>query len=298
MSKRRQEELNESDSDIDVSSTDEEVENGEEQDGENQTVDVDFDFFDLNPAIDFHATKNFLRQLFGDDSVSFSLSDFADMILKDGHIGTTIKTGGKESDPFSILSVINLSENLESPSVKKLISYILEKTSKKAQFNVLLRQLLSPKSKFKTAWVISERLINMPVETAPPMYKMLIEEMEKAENGHENYDFDYYIIISRVYKLVNSEIDKELGEDEGRSKRSKKINIDAPQYDYFHYEDEVLESNAMHYGYFDFTNKNLETDARRVFNDYGIDPQLSVLLLDKKSLANASAEMAEKFPPY
>ncbi|GME76438.1 unnamed protein product [[Candida] boidinii] len=138
----------------------------------------------------------------------------------------------------------------------------------------------------------------MPVETAPPMYKMLIEEMEKAENGHENYDFDYYIIISRVYKLVNSEIDKELGEDEGRSKRSKKINIDAPQYDYFHYEDEVLESNAMHYGYFDFTNKNLETDARRVFNDYGIDPQLSVLLLDKKSLANASAEMAEKFPPY
>ncbi|GME83165.1 unnamed protein product [[Candida] boidinii] len=215
MSKRRQEELNESDFDIDVSSTDEEVENGEEQVEENETVDVDFDFFDLNPDIDFHATKNFLRQLFGDDSVTFSLSDFADMVLKDGHIGTTIKTDGKESDPFSILSVINLSENLESPSVKKLISYIFEKTSKKAQFNVLLRQLLSPKSKFKTAWVISERLINMPVETVPPMYKMLIEEMEKAENGHENYDFDYYIIISRVYKLVNSEIDKELGEDEG-----------------------------------------------------------------------------------
>ncbi|GMF92504.1 unnamed protein product [[Candida] boidinii] len=92
MSKRRQEELNESDSDIDVSSTDEEVENGEEQVEENETVDVDFDFFDLNPDVDFHATKNFLRQLFGDDSVTFSLSDFADMVLKDGHIGTTIKT--------------------------------------------------------------------------------------------------------------------------------------------------------------------------------------------------------------
>ncbi|KAG7693072.1 hypothetical protein KL951_004611 [Ogataea haglerorum] len=296
MSKRSQKELENDDlSDIDVSSTDEEVE--EEEEGAEEMINVDFDFFDLNPKVDFHATKNFLRQLFGEDSVFFSLSEIADMVLTEGHAGSTIKTDGKESDPFSVLSVINLTDNLEAASIKALVKYLLEKTNKKPQFNIVLRQLLSGSSKSRVGLVVSERLINMPVETVPPMYKMLIEEIEKAENAATEYNFDFYLVPSRVYKLVTSTVDQEM-EDAPSSKKSKKAEVPAETLDYFHYEDEVLEKHAQHHGYFDYTNKTIEADSRRVFNDFGVDPKLSLMLLDKKGFEKAVFEMQERFPPY
>ncbi|ODV87761.1 hypothetical protein CANARDRAFT_25978 [[Candida] arabinofermentans NRRL YB-2248] len=302
MSKRtkKQVEEEEVDSDIDVSSTDDEELQEEDQEEEQETVDVDFDFFNLDPEVDFHATKNFLRQLFGEDSSFLQLSDLSDFILKENHVGTTIKTDGNSSDPFSLLSVINITKNTSNKAVKSLVDYLIEKSSSKTQLNVLLRQVLASNSKFRTGLIISERLINMPVETVPPMYRMLLEEMENSENADEEYNFDYFLIPSRVYKIVTSTIDQEMeDEDEKRSKkRSKKSGNQADEYDYFHYEDEVLESNSLHYGYFDFTNKSGEADARRVFNDYGFEPMLNLMLITKKALVKAANEMAEKFPPY
>ncbi|GME82898.1 unnamed protein product [Ambrosiozyma monospora] len=296
MVKRTKQQVEEEDSDIDVSSTDDE----ELVEEEEEMINVDFDFFDLNPTIDFQATKNFLRQLFGDDNVFFTLSDLADLILRENHVGTTIKTDGMESDPFSLLSVINVTDNLDNPALKALTKYILEKTSSKTDFNLLLRQLLlkSSKSKFRTGLIISERLLNMPVETAPPMYRMLLEEMEKADDKDKEYKFDYFLIPSRVYKLVASTIDEEM-DDEGltRSKKAKKGTNLPEELDYYHYEDEVLEKHSLYHGYFDFTNEKVESDGRRVFTEYGIDPKFSLILIDKKSLLKASEEMAEKFAP-
>lgn len=287
------------DSDIDVSSTDdEELQEEEKIDEEDEIVNVDFDFYNLNPTVDFHATKNFLRQLFQDDSVFFPLSELTDLILEEGHVGTTIKADGMKSDPFSIISVLNITNNLKSKAMQELTKYYIEKTSKNTQFNVILRQLFSPSSKHKVGLIFSQRLVNMPVETVPPLYTMLLEEMEKSEQREKEYDFDYFLIPSRVAKLVASVADKELDdEDETTARKRKKKDTALPaEYDYVHYEDEQLEQNALHYGYFEFTNKNVEADARRVFNDYGIEPQMNLILINKTSLAKAVAQMAKEYP--
>lgn len=296
MSKRNLSE-EEIDSDIDVSSTDDEDLQEEIEEDEDNMVNIDFDFYNLNPEVDFHATKNFLRQLFQDDSVFFPLSELTDLILEEGHIGTTIKTDGVEGDPFSVLSVVNITKNLKSKCIQELTKYYIEKTKKKPEFNVLLRQLFSPTTKHKIGIIFSERLINMPVETMPPMYSILLEEMEKADQKEE-YDFDYFLIPSRVVKLVAASIDEGFGEEDGsKSRKKSKKSTELPsEYDYVHYEDEQLEKNALHYGYFDFTNKNVEADARRVFNDYGIEPKLDLILINKKALATAVGQMADEFP--
>ena len=299
MAKRTKEEAEYEDSDIDVSSTDdEELQEEESIEEGDELLNVDFDFYNLNSTVDFHATKNFLRQLFQDDSVFFPLSELTDLILEEGHIGTTIKTDGTESDPFSILTVLNISNNLKSNAIQELTKYYLEKTKKNAQFNVILRQLFTPTSKHKVGMIISERLVNMPVETMPPMYNMLLEEMEKSEKSEEEYKFDYFLIPSRVVKMVASVVDKELNdEDENNSRKKSKKSDNLPgEYDYVHYEDEQIEKNALHYGYFDFTNKNIEADARRVFNDYGIEPKLNLMLINKKALYTAVKQMSETFP--
>ncbi len=297
MVKRTKEEAEYEDSDIDVSSTDDEELQEEQVDEGDEMVNVDFDFYNINPSVDFHATKNFLRQLFQDDSVFFPLSELTDLVLEEGHIGTTIKTDGAEGDLFSILSVLNISDNLKIKGIQELTKYYIEKTKQNTQFNVILRQLFSPTSKHKIGMIFSERLVNMPVETMPPMYRILLEEMEKSEKAEE-YNFDYFLIPSRVVKLVASVVDKELDdENESGSRKKSKKGSDLPsEYDYVHYEDEQLEKHALHYGYFDFTNNNVEADARRVFNDYGIEPKLSLMLVNKKALAAAIAQMAEAFP--
>ncbi|KAG2735000.1 hypothetical protein G9P44_001214 [Scheffersomyces stipitis] len=302
MGKRR---VEEEDSDIDVSSTDSENEEVEQNEApeEEELVNVDFDFFDLNPEVDFHATKNFLRQLFGDDAGSFDISGLANLVLAENSVGTTIKTDGKESDPFALLSVINLSDNLANSSIKKVTDYILKKTSKQLEFNLMLKKLLqSGKStkdsskQLKVGLIVSERMINMPVEVVPPMYKMLVEEMAKADDAHEKYEFDYFLIISKVYQLVNATIEDD--DDKQKSKKKKPAAEEQVEMDYFHYEDMVLEQNSAYKGVYPYTEIKQETDSRRVFTEYGIDPKLSLMLLEKDKLAACVPLMEEQFPPF
>lgn len=54
---------------------------------------------------------------------------------------------------------------------------------KNAALGAQVAQILLPREPnpgHDTAIVISERLLNMPVQIMPPMYKMLIEEMSKV----------------------------------------------------------------------------------------------------------------------
>lgn len=280
------------DSDIDVSSTDSEGEGEVELVDQEEIVNVDFDYFDLNPDVDFQGTKNFIRQLFGDDGIKFNLSGLADLILKENRVGTTIKTDGKEGDPFALLSVINVTDNRSNATLKPLIKYVMEKCGQ-GEFKTMLDKLINGAGKKKLGLIFSERLINMPVEVVPPMYKMLLLEMESADDSHTKYEFDYFLVISKVYQLVAPEIKEEEEDRKKKSKASKDIEMD-----YFHYEDLVLEENADYKGYYEYTNKNQETDSRRVFQEYGIDPKLSMMLISKEKLQKSVPEMEKKFPPF
>jgi protein BCP1 len=68
---------------------------------------VDFEFFDPNAA-DYIALKRLLAQLFQSDAESLHLHDFAELILSQPLVGTTVKTDGRESDPYAFLTVLNL----------------------------------------------------------------------------------------------------------------------------------------------------------------------------------------------
>jgi len=74
-------------------------------------VNVDFEWFDPQPAVDFHGLKNLLRQLFDNDAQIFDLSALADLILSQPTLGSTVKTDGNESDPYAFLTVLNLQEH-------------------------------------------------------------------------------------------------------------------------------------------------------------------------------------------
>ena len=74
-------------------------------------LNVEFEWFDPQPDIDFHGLKTLLRQLLDVDAQLFDLSALADLILAQPLLGSTVKVDGNETDPYAFLTVINLHEH-------------------------------------------------------------------------------------------------------------------------------------------------------------------------------------------
>jgi protein BCP1 len=61
------------------------------------------------------------------------------------------------------------------------MEYLISRFTASSPFKDLLSSTSSPNSKNRIALVVSERLINLPVQIMPPMWKMTIDEVEKAQ---------------------------------------------------------------------------------------------------------------------
>lgn len=83
-------------------------------------LDVEFEWFDPQPDVDFHGIKTLLRQLLDVDAQLFDLSALADLILLQPLLGSTVKVDGNETDPYAFLTVLNLHEHRVSIRMKHL----------------------------------------------------------------------------------------------------------------------------------------------------------------------------------
>jgi hypothetical protein len=66
------------------------------------------------------------------------------------------------------------------PSIKAIRDYVLERSSSDHALHETLRNLLGSSSPTQVGLIICERLVNMPVQVIPPMYRMLTDEIKWA----------------------------------------------------------------------------------------------------------------------
>ncbi|KAL7627720.1 Mss4p nuclear export [Parahypoxylon ruwenzoriense] len=250
-------------------------------------VNVDFEWFNFDPEIDFHGTKSLLRQLFDIDATLFDISGLADLILSQPTIGSTVKVDGKEADAYAFITALNLHEHREKKPISEFTKYI----SEKAQTNEALARipdLLS--SGNHIGLVLSERLINMPSEITPPMYSMLIDEIEAAVEDKEPYEFTHYLIISKTYHEIESTLDVE-------ERKRKKGKQDSTLF-YFHPEDEALQKHALAYGSYPYTKTDdAIADSKRAFQEMGIISRGSMILIEASKFAGAAKAISDHLSP-
>ncbi|KAM0791991.1 hypothetical protein ACM66B_007103 [Microbotryomycetes sp. NB124-2] len=251
-------------------------------------IDVDFEFFDPQPQ-DYHSIKLLLTQLLSGDAVQVDVGSIADLLVEQKLVGTTVKTdGGNESDPYAVLSVVNLNVHKDRAGIKDLISYLLSKTTSNKALHDKLSNLLSTSATESSAdqprhvgLVLSERLVNMPAQIVPPMYKMLGEELQWAREEGEPYHFSHLLFLSRVFLASMSELEEDpnaalmAGDDDGESgtkakkkqggKKAKKgQHVQSSQKDVeqtwmYHPEDEVVSRFAEHHHVFAYTHANKQS---------------------------------------
>lgn len=237
-------------------------------------VNVDFEWFDPNPAVDFHGLKTLLRQLFDVDNQLFDLSELADLILSQPLLGSTVKVDGAETDPYAFLTVLNLETHKDKKVMRDLAAYLSSKAPG-----------LLPAAPAQIGLILTERFINMPHEIVPPMYTMLMEEMQWAVDEKEPYAFTHYLVLSRVYTEVTSSL-KAGGQPP--SKKNKAAKVDNETF-YFHTEDEVLHQHALGHTVFDYDTPVDEgaSDSRRAFQEMGVKPQGHLTLIEAAKFAGA-----------
>lgn len=254
-------------------------------------VNVEFEWFNFKPDIDFHGLKSLLRQLFDVDNQLFDLSALAELILNQYTIGSTVKVDGEDTDAYAFLTVLNLYEHREQKVIKDLIQYLVSKTSNSDGWSSL-GELIQSK---QVGLVLGERLINVPSEISPPMYTMLIEEIADAVEDKEPYEFTHYLILSKTYNEIASALD---AEEKPRSKKNKKGGASLETF-YFHPEDEVLHKHASAVASWDYTKDEGEgmADSKRAFSDMGIKTKGSAILIEASKFEGAVRGVGEYLSP-
>ncbi|OAP64959.1 hypothetical protein AYL99_00931 [Fonsecaea erecta] len=288
MSKRKQE------TGKDVVKDDVDMENDSGDDEDFDVLDVDFEWFDPQPEYDFHGIKTLLQQLFDVDAQSFDLSALTDLILSQPTLGSTVKVDGNETDAYAFLSVLNLQEHKDKPFMGKIVQYLLSKAKSKPAL-APLAELLSQATIPQIGLILTERLINVPAEVVPPMYTMLLEEMEWAVQDGEPYNFSHYLILSKTYTEVASKLDAE----NDPPKKKKKATSGSFETLYFHPEDEILHRHAICHSGFDYSTKQDEghSDSKRAFQELGIKPQGHAILIAGEKFKDAVQNVAEYLKP-
>ncbi|KAI7827676.1 CDK regulator [Gamsiella multidivaricata] len=265
MSKRKATENQEPD-DVEMASHEEQDDDDSGSDGDMEDIiNVDFEFFDPK-EIDFHAVKNLLGQHFASDSILFGLSELADLIVSQPNVGTTIKVNGIESDPYSLLTIRD---------------YVFTKSKQNEKLHAKLKDLLSAGSKKEVGLVLSERFINMPVETAPPMWRMLLEEVKWAVDEGLPFNFEYYLLLCPTYHEVAPKIDLE---EDAPKPTKKKTKMADPATFFFHPEEEMLQQYAEFTQDFKLTTPTTAAESNNTFEDYGIAPARRMMLIHKDKI--------------
>lgn len=256
-------------------------------------MNVDFEWFNFKPDIDFHGVKSLLRQLFDVDSQLLNISALADLVLSQPTIGSTVKVDGEDTDAYAFLTVLSFGEHKDIEGFDGLRRYLLDKAGSKGLEGV--SAVLKDETK-KVGLVLAERLINVPAEIAPPMYGMLIDEVEAAVEDGEPYEFSHYVIVSKTYREIASALDVE---EAPRMKKSKAGKGTGGEVFYFHPEDDILQKHAVAYGAFEYTRDEGEgmADSKRAFQEMGIKGQGLMILIGREQWEGAVKAMAGYLSP-
>ncbi|OLY84198.1 Protein bcp1 [Smittium mucronatum] len=268
-------------------------------------VNVDFDFFDPKD-IDFHAIKRMVSTMFADDQDMFDTSELANMIVNQKLVGSTVKVSG-EDDPYAFLTVLNMN-SASNKIMDQIKKYLLDKCSRFASSETRSKfsEIMSTSSTDRVGLLINERLVNMPAQIVPPMFKMLFEELEWAINDNEPYDFDYYILIAPIYNEIQP---PSSAPDDATTTTStdrlipghvpsgpKKSRVE-PQTFYFHPEDEFIEPFVALKFDFRFSKNQRPPETRDSFNDFGLLPSKRCFVIHKSNLLPIYNKIHTVFKP-
>jgi len=205
----------------------------------------------------FHNIRTLIKPLFDFENVN--AGGVADLILSlKQDVGTTIKnedeeeTGNLNVDLFAIVSLLPITHFLNSTNnenkitAQQIFNFILSKVDSFSASPNDKQTALNILQNSRFAFLINERVINLPQEGVPIALSFLLKEMEECrdeEDYDKKFELDYVIAMNKfVKRKVND-----------TTKKAKKIKKDftnvVPQQQEeilnYKYESELFNQKAL-----------------------------------------------------
>ncbi|CAD1473260.1 unnamed protein product [Heterotrigona itama] len=231
--------------DDDESSSGSEDNEKEQLDEQGMEIQVDFEGrYPVDP--DYHGIKTLLQQLFL--KAHIDLGGLADLIIRENHVGSVVKQSADldESDNedtdindvFGITTVINLSFKQNYPCVQQLRELLRQMANEHATdaANTMIKHVLENDTEV-LGLLINERFVNIPAQISVPLLENLISDIKRANTRKVPFNFSYYVLICKLYKMENVKLDKKL-------KQKKKDNIEKPSILWSNPEEEIFAEEA------------------------------------------------------
>ncbi|KAI9324138.1 p21-C-terminal region-binding protein-domain-containing protein [Zopfochytrium polystomum] len=203
-----------------------------------QLIDVDFDFQDIS-QIDFHGLKSLIRQAFVGTEVAetVDLSGIADAIIENGAnggVGTVVKVDDA-TDPYAVMTVLSFKNH---KALLDPLSNMLIARSRQSSSNTTLESLLAGKH---VAYLVNERLVNMPPQVVPDLFRLLLDELKKRKST-----IAYLLIISKTYMEVAPSVsDDDDANDSAPKKKKKKTKAEKSPVFCIQVEDEIFQEHSV-----------------------------------------------------
>ncbi|KAK9293601.1 hypothetical protein QLX08_011508 [Tetragonisca angustula] len=231
--------------DDDQSSSGSEDNEKEQVDEQGMEIQVDFEGrYPVDP--DYHGIKTLLQQLFL--KAHIDLGSLTDLIISKNHVGSVVKQSADldESDDedtdindvFGITTVINLSSKQTYPCVQQLRELLRQMANEHATdaANTMIKHVLEDDAEV-LGLLINERFVNIPAQISVPLLENLISDVKRANTKKMPFNFSYYVLICKLYKMENVKVDKKL-------KQKKKNNTEKPSILWSNPEEEIFAEEA------------------------------------------------------
>ena len=265
----------------------------QERSDDEDCSDIDVDFqFDSFCDEDFHGVSLLLKNVLGGEFDNVGLTD---CLLEQQNISCAVKTGD-DSAICAIGSVVNPHQYKDVEGVKQLKGYILRNANKSASEAVaksIQRILAEPASGIVPGIVLKERLVNLPLQIAPGIHKVLIDdiawslspEAECPPDEAQFYRFTHFAFLSYFLvdpaargggKLVSA----------GKTKKAKKTNaVSEADRIYMHVEDETfLESSTASFSW----REGEHDDGKNKYEKHRL-----VYVMEKADYSNATERLTK-----
>ena len=236
----------------DRSSDDEEHSSSNSEDNERnvieeQGMEIQVDFEGRNPLDpDYHGIKTLLQQLFL--KAHIDLGGLTDMIISQNYVGSVVKQSDdlEESDDedndindvFGVTTVINLSSGQNYLCIQQLRDLLKQLANEHATdaTNSMIKNILENDSE-ALGLLINERFVNIPAQISVPLLENLTSEIKRANNKRMAFDFSYYVLICKLYKMEDQKVGKKV-------KSKKKSNAEEPTVIWSNPEEEIFAEDA------------------------------------------------------
>ncbi|XP_012287817.1 protein BCCIP homolog [Orussus abietinus] len=183
--------------------------------GNEQGMEIQVDFEGRNPQDpDYHGIKMLLQQLFL--KAHLDLAALTDLIISQNYVGSVVKQSDDGEDDgedisdeddyvngvFGITTVVNLSDRQNLPCIQQLRSILKQLASDNASdaTNAMIKRILEDDSS-TLGLLINERFVNMPAQISVPLLENLMCEIQRAVSKKMPFEFTYYILICKLYKM-------------------------------------------------------------------------------------------------